>query len=65
MTVMHIVILKNNLHVSPIGYLLSSYFSDAMLTTAHKSKGLEFETVQLTEDFFQDLVDAAGGLLCI
>ena len=29
--------------------------SDIILTTAHKAKGLEFDTVKLSEDFLQGL----------
>jgi ATP-dependent exoDNAse (exonuclease V) beta subunit len=30
------------------------YISEIVFSTAHKSKGLEFDTVRLGEDFMQD-----------
>jgi len=40
------------------------FISDIILSTAHKAKGLEFDTVVLSDDYNPDGV-AAGGKLNI
>ena len=37
--------------------------ADIVLTTAHKAKGLEFDTVKLSEDFLQSLEACHPDLL--
>ena len=37
--------------------------ADIVLTTAHKAKGLEFDTVKLSEDFLQTLESCHPCLL--
>ena len=33
------------------------HFADIVLSTAHKSKGLEFDTVKLTDDYMNNMSD--------